>query len=88
MTIATSYEQVTYNSPDGAQMGKAATEKVAFYGATPITQPTSSAQTALTTVTAVSGGFGFVTSAALTAFIAQVENIRASLVLLGLLKGS
>ncbi len=39
MTIATSYEQVTYNSPDGAQVGKAATEKIGFYGKTPIVQP-------------------------------------------------
>lgn len=39
MTIATSFEQVTYNSPDGAQMGKSATEKIGFYGKTPIVQP-------------------------------------------------
>jgi hypothetical protein len=39
MTIATSYEQVTYNSPDGAQVGKSSTEKVGFFGATPIVRP-------------------------------------------------
>jgi hypothetical protein len=39
MTIPVSYEQVTYNSPDGAQVGKAATEKVGFFGATPIARP-------------------------------------------------
>ena len=61
---------------------------VGFFGVTRTTQPASSAQAALTAVTAVSGAFGFATSAALTAFVAQVENIRASLVLLGLLKGS
>ena len=88
MTIATSYEQVTYNSPDGAQMGSAATEKIAFFGATPITQPTSSSQAALTLITATSGGFGFSTSAGFAAFTTQLENIRANLVLLGLLKGS
>ena len=33
-----SYEQVTYNSPDGAQIGAAATDKVGFYGATPSAQ--------------------------------------------------
>jgi hypothetical protein len=46
MTIATSYEQVTYNSPDGAQMGKSATEKIAFYGSTPLIQRASSVQAA------------------------------------------
>lgn len=35
------YEQVTYNSPDGAQIGVSATEKVGFFGATPVVQPTA-----------------------------------------------
>jgi hypothetical protein len=62
--------------------------KAGFFGVTPVVRPASAAQAALTAVTAVSGAFGFATSAALTAFVAQVENIRASLVLLGLLKGA
>lgn len=36
---AQDYEQVTYNSPAGAQVGASATEKVGFFGATPVTQP-------------------------------------------------
>ena len=48
MTIATSFEQVTNNSPDGAQMGKGTAEKVAFYGSTPVVQPTSANQAAVT----------------------------------------
>jgi hypothetical protein len=67
-------------------VGTAATSLVAFYGATPITQPTSATQAALTAVTA--GSIGFATTAGFSAFAAQVENIRANLVLLGLLKGS
>lgn len=67
-------------------MGASASSLISFYGVTPITQPTSSAQTALTAVTA--GSVGFNTTAGFSAFVAQVENIRASLVLLGLLKGS
>lgn len=47
MTIPTSFEQVTNNSPDGAQMGKSATEKAAFYGATPVAQPASASQAAV-----------------------------------------
>lgn len=62
--------------------------KAGFFTATPITQPTNAAQAALTLTTAASGGFGFTTSAAFNSFTAQLENIRASLVLLGLLKGS
>ena len=48
MTIATSYEQVTNNSPDGAQMGKSSTEKNAFFGATPVIQPASGSQASVT----------------------------------------
>jgi hypothetical protein len=37
------YEQVTYNSPDGALIGNAASEKIGFYGATPVVQRAASA---------------------------------------------
>lgn len=36
---AQDYEQVTYNSPAGAQVGASATEKVGFFGATPVAKP-------------------------------------------------
>lgn len=69
-------------------VGTTASSLIAFYGVTPIVQPTNAAQAALTLTTGLTGGVGFTTSTAFTAFIAQLENIRASLVLLGLLKGS
>ena len=47
MTIPTSFEQVTNNSPDGAQMGRSTSEKNAFYGSTPVVQPTSANQAAV-----------------------------------------
>jgi len=52
------YEQVTYNSPDGAQIGKASTEKLGFFGATPVDQPAAiadatDAATAITKCNAV-----------------------------------
>lgn len=34
---AQDYEQVTYNGPAGAQMGKSATELNGFWGVTPVT---------------------------------------------------
>jgi hypothetical protein len=74
------------NSP--ISIGASNSSLISFYGVTPIVRPTSSAQAALTLTTATSGGFGFSTSAAFNSFSAQLENIRASLVLLGLLKGS
>lgn len=39
MTQPTEYEQVTSNAPDGAQVGKGSTEKVGFFGATPVARP-------------------------------------------------
>lgn len=55
---AQDYEQVTYNSPSGAQIGKSATEKVALFGATPVVRqvgpavPTDLA-TSITAITAI-----------------------------------
>lgn len=33
------YERVDYGSPDGAQFGGAATDKIGFFGATPVAKP-------------------------------------------------
>jgi len=74
------------SSPWGG--GASASSTVGFYGVTPVTQPTNAAQAALTLTTATATGYGFSTSTGFNALIAQIENIRASLVLLGLLKGS
>ena len=52
MAIPTSYENVTYNSPDGAVFGSASTKKIGFYGTTPVTQITVTAVTAGGTTTA------------------------------------
>lgn len=52
---AQDYEQVTYNSPTGAQIGQSASEKIALFGATPVTQPanvlTTASLASLTTTT-------------------------------------
>ncbi len=59
-----------------------------FWGAAATTQPASAYQAALANTTATSGGFGFSTATAFDAAVAQLEEIRASLVALGLIKGS
>ena len=56
-------EQTTYNSPDGATMGKSTTEKIAFHGSTPVVQGT-----------AVATGTGAATTqAAVNSVIAQLQ---------------
>lgn len=62
--------------------------KAGFFTAAATTQPANAAQAALTLTTALSSGFGFTSATAFNAFIAQLENMRASLVLLGLMKGA
>ena len=69
MTQPTEYEQATYNSPDGAQVGQAATDKVGFYGATPVVQPAP----------AVAVGTDLAT------VILELADLRAQLVALGLI---
>lgn len=81
MAIPVSYEQVTYNSPDGAQMGQSATEKIAFYGATPLVQRASSVQAA----SVVSAQSYISVTSNLAAFCAEVA---ATLTGLGLWKGT
>jgi hypothetical protein len=85
-SVTTGSTNIGFGSPD--TMGTNASSLISFYGVTPIVQPASATQAALTLVTASAGGYGFVTTTGFSAFIAQLENIRASLVLLGLLKGS
>jgi len=68
---AQDYEQVTYNSPAGAMMGQSATEKIAFYGSTPIVQATVAATTTTTATT--------------TALQADIDAIRTALQNLGLI---
>jgi hypothetical protein len=74
------YEQVTYNSPDGAQIGQSATEKIAFYGTTPIVQRTA----AIATSAVATASSADVT----TALKAAVIDIMNTLEALGLWAGS
>ena len=52
------YEQVTYNSPDGAIIGKSASEKIALYGAVPVIQRAYSSAVHATSALSSSTDFG------------------------------
>jgi hypothetical protein len=73
------YEHLTYNSPDGALIGASASEKVAFYGATPVVQRAASA--GLHAASALSISSNTTIAASLTAWILEVT---ATLVALGI----
>ncbi len=72
-----SYESVTYNSPDGAQIGKSATEKIAFYGAVPVVQRPYSSAVHATSALASSSDFG-------ATQLAAVQEIQKTLIGLGI----
>jgi hypothetical protein len=77
MTQPTEYEQVTYNAPDGAQIGKSASEKIGFYGKAPVAQRAYSSAVHASSALASSASFG-------ATQLAVVNEIQATLVALGI----
>jgi hypothetical protein len=75
------YERIDYGSDDGAQLGGAATDKIGFYGATPIAQRAAATQAN----SLVSVSSNITVAASLTAWIVEVT---ATLNALGLWKGA
>lgn len=75
--------------PDGTALGQSSTDKISFYGATPITQRTSANQATVTTTAATTTTpWGYSTSTQANAIVTLVNELQASLVALGLIKGS
>jgi hypothetical protein len=71
------YENLTYNSPDGAQIGKSASELIAFYGAVPVVQRPYSSAVHATSALASSTDFG-------ATQLAVVQEIQKTLIGLGI----
>lgn len=70
------YTQLTIGNPDGAQIGDAATDKIGFYGATPVVQR-ATASTHTTTAVVTSASYG-------TLQVAQMQEVMNTLAGLGL----
>lgn len=82
-------EQIGTGSPDGATFQASTTEKLSFYGVTPVVQPSGATQATITTTwVTISSGFGFATSADVISIIAAVQAIQTVLKTLGLWKGT
>lgn len=75
------YERLDYGSPDGSQWGGATSDKVAFYGTTPVTQRAAAAQNTTTLSTASSTAIDTATKAA-------IIEIMNTLQAVGLWKGA
>jgi hypothetical protein len=74
---AQDYEQVTYNGPAGAQIGKSATEKIGVYGAVPVVQRPYSSAVHATSALSSSSDFG-------ATQLAAVQEIQKTLIGLGI----
>lgn len=72
------------NNPDGVTIGSAATEKVSFYGETPVVQ--AAAVTAVTTTgaTSTTNAYGFSTAAQADAIVASLNAVIAALAGIGI----
>lgn len=81
--------QLSDGDSGGTLIGQSATDKVGFYGVTPVAQRSGAAQAALTSTTArVTGAVGFQSTTAFNAAVGLLVEIRAALVAAGLIKGS
>lgn len=91
MAQPTEYEQVTYNDPDGAQMGRTSSTPIGFYGATPGARgsnPTPGAASTYVDVgqsTASASTYGLNSAAAVTSLVYQVSTLTVCLRNLGLI---
>jgi hypothetical protein len=85
--MATYVENVDYGIPEGATMGRNSTEKISFYGTTPVVLNTTSTGIVVTTIgaaiptqTAVSNSpYGASTAAIATSTIAQVRALMVDM---------
>lgn len=86
---ATDVEVIGSGGSGGSTLGESASEKISFYGFTPVVQPSGSGQAAVATTAATSTSpWGFSTSTQANAVVTLVNQVRADLVSLGLIKGS
>jgi hypothetical protein len=80
---------LTSKNPDGTSLGQDTTDKVSFYGVTPVVQPSSANQAAISTTAATTTTpWGFTTSTQANAVVALANEVQRVLTLLGLWKGS
>lgn len=79
----------TPKSDGGYEVGRSATDKVGFYGTTPIVQPSGASQAAVGTAAATTTTpHGFATGTQADAIVTLVNEMRSVLVNLGLMAGS
>ncbi len=80
---------IVLNATTGTKIGTGTTQKLGFWNATPIAQPSGAAQVAVaTTAATLTTPYGYTTQAQADAIITLLNEIRSVLVNEGLMKGS
>jgi len=73
----------------GTKIGTETTQKLGFYNTTPIIQRSGAAQNGITTTGATqTNPYGYTTEAQANAIVTLVNELRAALVAIGIIKGS
>lgn len=78
-------EYIGGNNTDGVCVGYATTDKVAFFGNTPVVQQTGSAAVITSSATSATLAFGFASAAQADAIVSLVNAMRTALVNFGLI---
>ncbi len=82
-------EDIILGTTTGSQIGTAVGQKLAFHGSAPVVQRTGAAQAAVaTTASTQTTPFGYTTAAQADGIITLLNEIRATLVEKGIMKGS
>lgn len=82
-------KNLKFGTTTGTKIGTATSQKLAFHNATPVIQRAGSAQAAVATTASTNiTPFGYTTAAQADALVTLVNEIRATLVEKGLMKGS
>ena len=80
-------KQLSDGNPDGTVLGQSSSDQIAFYNGTPVVQRAGSAQAAVaTTAPTNTSPYGY-SQAQAAAIITLLNEIRTTLVGLGLMKG-
>jgi len=96
-TLTATTRQLSDGNSVGTQLGTGIGDKISFYAATPLTQQTSTAQAgvlassasaAMSTASGAVTVWGWTSAATPNGLVTLVNELRADLVALGLIKGS
>ncbi len=79
-------KQLSDGNPDGTVLGQSAFDLISFYNVPPVAQRSGPAQASVATTAPAAGAFGFTETQA-QAIITLLNEIRATLVGAGLMKG-